>query len=481
MPSSLDLTPEQFRQAAGALGDVMAEFLESLATRRVCASPSPHDLIATFDEPLPRAGIGIAALIERIRNEVVPPSMTIGSPRYFGQFNPSPIPIAALSEFVVACLNQNAGSFLQSPVMTAIEHRVVRWLLDRVGYPEAAYGSFTSGGSTANLTALKMARDAFAPEVRDRGASALPPGLRIYASDQVHFSLARGLDILGLGRDSLARVDSDANYRMSAKALERAIESDLSAKRIPLAIVATAGTTPTGSLDPLPEIAEIAERHRIHLHVDAAYGGAALLSDRLRPRLTGIERADTITVDPHKWMMMPNEAGCLFVRDKAKLLGSFNEQPHYLADSADRHSVLPDYYRHGMQGSRRARAFKLWVALQAIGLDAIGAALDTHVELVRYLESRVHALPDFEICHAPDFALLCFRYAPPGSSPEQADEWNRHIQRAVEASGEAWFATTVLRGRKVLRINIESFRTTRADIDRLLAAILAAVANLPRE
>lgn len=470
MASPLDLDPESFERVSRALTSLMAEYLAALPSRRVAGATSPQELIAAFSEPIPRHGKGLDALLAQLRDRVLPESMGIGSPRYFGQFNPSPIPLASLCEIVVSVLNQNAGSFLQSPVLTAIESRVIAWLVERAGLPNTAYGTFTSGGTAANLTALKIARDRAFPRVRDEGASSAARA-RVYASDQVHFSIARSLDVLGLGRDALRRIDTDANFRMRPDALRSAIEDDRRRGATPIAIVATAGTTPTGSLDPLPEIAAIAGDTGVHLHVDAAYGGAAILSDRLGARLAGIEHADSITIDPHKWMMMPNEAGCLLVREASLLVESFNEQPHYLADSADRHAILPDYYRHGMQGSRHPRSFKLWAVLQVLGLDAIAAALERHVELAHGLRERVARLSDFEICHETDFAVTCFRYAPPNRTPDEHDEMNRQIQRAVEASGEAWFATTVLRGRKVLRVNIESFRTTETDLDRLVTAI----------
>lgn len=477
MLSALDLSSDDFKNAAQALSELMAKYLEELPTRRVAGATTPQSLIDAFAEPIPRAGKGLDALLVQLRDRVLPESMGIGSPRYFGQFNPAPIPLASLCEIVVSVLNQNAGSFLQSPVLTAIESRVITWLIERAGLNDSAYGTFTSGGTAANLTALKIARDRAFPAVRESGTAAMPR-VRVYASDQVHFSIERSLDILGIGKAALVRVDTDANFRMSPSALRDAITADVARGFTPLAVVATAGTTPTGSLDPLPEIAAITRDHAAHLHVDAAYGGAAILSDRLRPRLAGIDLADTITIDPHKWMMMPNEAGCLLVRDRSLLVDSFNEQPHYLADSADRHAILPDYYRHGMQGSRHPRSFKLWAVLQVLGLDAIASALERHVELAHVLREKIAKLPDFEICHTTDFAVTCFRYAPPGRSPDEHDEANRQIQRAVEASGEAWFATTVLRGRKVLRVNIESFRTTQSDLDRLLAAIVDATHSL---
>ncbi len=467
----LDLSPDQFRAASAAIVEILSRHLATISERKVAAVHDPERLRAEYDEPLPRAGKGLDAMLARIAQRVVPGSMAIGSARYFGQFNPAAIPIAALFELVVTVLNQNAGSFLQSPVMTAIEVRVIRWLLDLAGFPAGASGHFTTGGTPATMTALKIARDRAGADVRRRGVGDLAGRARVYASDQAHFSIARGLDVLGLGQEALVKIDSDARFRMRADLLATRIAEDRARGLVPIAVVATAGTTPTGSLDPLAAIADVAARERVFFHVDAAYGGAALLSRALAPRLAGIERADSITIDPHKWMLMPNDAGCILVRDAQWLKDAFDEQPSYLADSADRHAILPDFYRQGLQGSRRARAFRLWATLEVLGSDTIGAALERHVELAKLLEARVRKLAEFEIVSAPDFALVCFRHVARGKSPEQQDEINRRIQRHVEASGEAWFATTVLRGRKTLRVNVESFRTTEADIDRLLAAI----------
>lgn len=457
MTQSLDLTPDEFRRLSALLGDMLASYLAELPERRVYPGRHPEELRKAFDEPLPEHGFGLQRLLDTLRDRVLPDSMGIGSPRYFGQFNPSPIPLAAQLEVVASVLNQNTGSFLQSPVMTAIEDRTVLWFCELAGLGPEAYGQFTSGGTAATLSALKIARDRLGQSVRQRGVLSILGRARVYASDQCHFSIARSLDVLGLGREALVEIDSDANYRMCADVLAERIAQDRAAGMMPMAIVATAGTTPTGSCDPLPAIADIAARER------------------------GIERADSITIDPHKWMLMPNEIGSLLVKNGDWLKEAFGETPSYLADSADRHQMLPDYYRLSLQGSRRARAFRVWGVLQVLGREAIASALEQHVELISVLRDRVAAMPDFELCHDPDFALQCFRFAPAGTSPEEQDDLNRAIQRHVEASGEAWFATTVLRGRKVLRINIESFRTTEQDVHRTIDAIAdAARAVLPR-
>lgn len=474
MTQSLDLTPDEFRRLSAQLGDMLASYLAELPERRVYPGRHPEELRKAFDEPLPEHGFGLQRLLDTLRDRVLPDSMGIGSPRYFGQFNPSPIPLAAQLEVVASVLNQNTGSFLQSPVMTAIEDRTVLWFCELAGLGPQAYGQFTSGGTAATLSALKIARDRLGQSVRQRGVASILGRARVYASDQCHFSIARSLDVLGLGREALVEIDSDANYRMRADVLAERIARDRAAGVLPMAIVATAGTTPTGSCDPLPAIADVAAEQRIHLHVDAAYGGAALLSRALASRLRGIERADSITIDPHKWMLMPNEIGSLLVRNGEWLKEAFGETPSYLADSADRHQMLPDYYRLSLQGSRRARAFRVWGVLQVLGREALAAALEQHVALISVLRDRVAAMPSFEICHDPDFALQCFRFAPPGTTLEEQDDLNRAIQRHVEASGEAWFATTVLRGRKVLRINIESFRTTEQDVHRTVDAIAQA-------
>lgn len=437
--------------------------------------PDPQALRQAFDEPLPRQGKGFEALLEALRARILPSTMTIGSPRYFGLFNPSAIPVAALCDLVVSTINQNMSAFLQSPAFTAIEDRAIRWLIDLFGFPAGtAYGHFTSGGTAATMTGLKIARDCAAAEIRSRGTATLGGRARVYASDQCHFSIERSLDVLGLGRESLVRIEADANYRLPPAALAERIGADRARGLLPLAIVATAGTTPTASVDPLAPIADLAAAEKIPLHVDAAYGGGAILSEELRARFAGIERADSITIDPHKWMFLPNESGCVLVRDRRFLQSSFGEQPPYLEDSADRELVLPDFYREGLLGTRRGRAFTFWATLMVYGADTLARAIERNVELTAYLTERIRALPDFEPSHEPDLGLLCFRFAPGGKSPEDVDRMNGAIQRRVEASGIAWFATTLLRGRKVLRINIESFRTTRADIDRTLDAVIAA-------
>jgi aromatic-L-amino-acid decarboxylase len=474
----LDLTPDEFRRAASVLADFLAEYLGAIRERKVSTVPDPMALRRAFDEPFPRHGQGFEALLAALRSRILPNTMTIGSPRYFGLFNPSAIPVATLCDLIVSTLNQNQGAFLQSPAMTAIEDRVIRWLLALVGFPENGYGHFTNGGTAANLTALKLARDRAAPGVGERGAMVLAGRGRVYASDQCHFSIERCVDVLGLGRSALVRIESDANHRLKPDLLAQRLNTDRAEGLLPVAIVATAGTTPSASIDPLEAIADIAGEAQVFLHVDAAYGGSAILSDRLRPRLKGMARADSITIDPHKWMFIPFESGCVLVRDRRQLIASFGEQPAYLKDSADRFAVLPDFYREGLQGSRRARAFTVWATLQVHGADAFARAIERQADLTLYLRDRVRAMPDFEICHEPDLGLLCFRLAPAGMTPQQQDELNRQIQRQVEASGIAWFATTLLKGRIVLRLNIESFRTTEDDIDRTLAAIADAVAEV---
>jgi aromatic-L-amino-acid decarboxylase len=471
----LDLAPDEFRRAAAGLADLLADYLAAIGGRSVSTVPDPKALRRLFDEPLPRQGRGFEALLEAIRSRVLPHTMTIGSPRYFGLFNPSPIPVASLCDLVISTVNQNEGSFLQSPAMTAIEDRMIRWLVDLVGFPESGYGHFTSGGTTANLTALKVARDRAAPEIGQQGTAALGGRGRVYASDQCHFSIERCVDVLGLGRSALVRIESDSSFRMRPDLLATRLRADRARGLLPIAVVATAGTTPSASIDPLPELADVTTAENVPLHVDAAYGGAVILSPHLRSRLRGIERADSITIDPHKWMYVPNESGCVLVRERKLLRSSFGEQPAYLKDSADRMDVLPDFYREGLQGSRRAKAFTLWATLLVYGADTLAQAIERNVELIRVLRDRVRAQPDFEVCHEPDLGLLCFRFAPAGKTTEEQDELNRMIQRRVEASGVAWFATTVLRGRVVLRVNIESFRTTEDDVDRTMAAVNEAI------
>jgi aromatic-L-amino-acid decarboxylase len=415
-------------------------------------------------------------------------------PRLFGLFTPAPIPAAAFAELPAAFLNQAVDAWKAGPAATEIEKRLIRWMNDRIGFGPRAFGVLTSGGGLANAIAIKMARDrALGPRVRSDGTGrAGSARLRLYASDQAHFSLARSLDLVGLGTRSLVLVPTDAGRRMRAAALERAMRRDRRRGLVPLAVVATAGTTVTGSIDALPEIAHVARAAGAPLHVDAAYGGAILFSSRHRGLLAGIEQADTVTFDPHKWLFQPFSLGALLARDGAAMRRSFATEPDYLRKDLDAGRDRLDFFQYTLEGSKPFRGLKLWMTLRLLGRRELGERVDRTIVVARHLADRVAADPRFDDCGAPvDLASVCVRYLPAWARggararlghPRARARLNRvqtTLQREVERRGFAWFPIVRLQGEIYFRFGIFNYRTTTRDVDATLAHI-ASVARALR-
>ena len=326
-----------------------------------------------------------------------------------------------------------------------------------------------TGGAMANFVGLKCARDErLGPGVREAGVRAHGP-VALYASKEAHVVIRRAADMLGLGAGAVRAVAVDGRQRMRPDALAAAIEQDLASGVRPLAVCATAGTTTTGSIDPLPEVADVAARHGLWLHVDAAYGGAAVLSDELRGLLDGIERADSLAVDPHKWLYTAQSAGCVLLRDFGALSRSFHSDATYIwLDEAARQGV--DFAMHGPQFSRGFSALKVWVSLLAHGRAAYGRRIAHDVALSRYLGELVSAHPDFELMCEPRLSICCFRYRPAGwqGDEESLDRLNERLMTAIHADGRVYCSNAVIDGRFGLRACIVNFRTEADDVERLL-------------
>jgi len=430
-------------------------------------------------------------------------SMRMSHPRLFGLFTPAPLPIAALADMAAAFLNQSPDAWKAGPAATEVEAGILRTFTRLVGWSRGSFGAVTSGGGGANLLALKMARDralgigsrrrGIALSARTRGRAAAGR-LRVYASDQAHFSIARALDILGIGSEALVSLPTGQDRRLDPERLDAALRQDRRSGFRPMAIVATAGTTSTGTLDPLPGIADCARGHGVFLHVDAAYGGALLFSRKDRRRLEDLDRADTVTIDPHKWLFQPFSLAVLLARDRERLRASCAIEPDYLRKDLEFEHDRLDLYQHSLEGSRPFRTLKLDLTLQLLGREGLGALVDHTSDMARLLERRVLADPRFETCGAPvDLSTVVLRYLPTWARPRASsasgtarsrrrgtaarrrlDRVQLRIQHAVERSGEAWFPSIVLAGEVWLRIGVFNYRTTEADVDRLLRAIVRA-------
>jgi glutamate/tyrosine decarboxylase-like PLP-dependent enzyme len=390
--------------------------------------------------------------------------------------------------------DQGVDVWHAGPIGAFVEEEVIRWLCDLVGYPEGSFGILTSGGVLANFLALTVARDVHL--ARLRGTPGDPPprgraleGVRVYASGQAHFSIARALDELGFPPETLCLLPVDERYRLQAAPVAKAVTRDRAAGLVPLAIAAVAGTTNTGSVDALADLADLADREGLWFHVDAAYGGAARLSSTLAARVPALERADTITVDPHKWFFQAYDIGALVVKRQADLLSTFHRSPEYyrggqaagLGDDEAAIDVEPlNFYQHGMEGSRRWRALKLWFSWKHLGTTGLARLVEMNVEIAGYLLDRIRDSDDFEAEPAePDLSVVCFRYLPGGRAkalsldPTVVDANLDRLASALEASGEGWLSTTRLRGRTYLRAGVVNYLTSEADIDRLLATLRA--------
>ncbi len=497
------------REMGYAMVDLVVEYLQGLEGRRVYGPLTPAGLDDTFAEPLPEEGTPFADLVQDCRNRVFPNTMAIGSRRYFGMMNPAPLPLAIFSEALCAAMNQNTASWRHAPSGTAIEKRVIRWLCDLFGLPDRSFGTMTDGGSLANITGLKLAINRVLGRDLSRVREQSAPGtelarLTFYVSAQAHYSFEKAIDLLGLGRSQLRRIPVDELYRIDLARLEAAITADRQAGLKPACIIGIAGTTNTGSIDKLDRLAALAAQYGCWFHVDAAYGGAAMLSEMYRPMLRGIDRADSITVDPHKWFYMPFSAGGILVRDGDFLRRSFLVHPEYYMEKFQRdtdaaggepappppdrrgfhHGDKVNFFQYGIQGSRRLNALKLWLALRAVGRRQYAAWVEKDIELARVLAARMRRQPDFRILGPNTLGICNFRWEPlrpDGSmrfSAERTDGLNRQLQDLVEREGDAWFSYTVLDGRVALRVNVENRNMEQADIERLVGVIRRAADRL---
>ncbi len=465
--------------------EIIARYAGALDEIRVCSEATPGDLVRIFDEDLPVNGIGAEEILKRFEQDVVPHSMQIPSPRYFGLFNSTPLPLTVWADALASAINQNGAGWRNSPAASVIEARVLKWLCEIIGYGAQSYGTLTSGGSEANLVALKCARDRAAENVRERGLRAAGGDMIVYASEQSHYSLEKSVDILGMGRENLRKIAVDDNFHIRVDELREQIERDLRAGKIICCIAGAAGATSTGIVDPLDQLADVAQDYNCWFHVDGAYGGALALSLKHKKRLRGIERANSVTIDPHKWMFVPFACGALLVRDGGRVLrDGFDITPEYLNEQREHIGGADteyDFFRYGQLGTRRFNALKLWMALKFLGVRGYAEIIERQIELTKYFASRIDELKDFTLVGQVETAVCCFRFTPTDSetiNDAERDDLQRALQQRIEQSGKAWISTTVLKHRRALRVNVNSFLTERRHVDDLVELLQREAAQL---
>jgi aromatic-L-amino-acid/L-tryptophan decarboxylase len=465
MSSPLDLDQETMRRLGHQVADLVAEHLATIRDE-----PVQHPLdrrearrLAALPGPAPEVGAPFDEIVAVLRDRIFPYHAREPHPRFMGYVPSTPTFPAVLGDWIATGYNFFAGVWSVAAGPNEIELTVLEWFRRWLEMPEGSRGLLTSGGSNATLTAVVAARHA-----AEQAGHADLSRLVMYCSDQAHSSVARAAWIAGIPRGNVRAVASDDQFRLRLDALADAIATDRGHGRHPFLLVGSAGATNTGAVDPLHELADIAKRERLWYHIDAAYAGFAILTERGRQLLSGIGRADSVTLDPHKWLYVPFECGCLMVRDPARLHAAFHVLADYLKDVEARDEDV-NFADYGEQLTRYSRAFKIWVSVNYFGVDALRSAIDRCMQVADHAERRVREAPDLEVLSPAQFGVVCFRVHPPGLDDAAAlDALNERVNAAVNATQQVLMSSTRLRGTYSLRLCILNYRTTEADIDGVI-------------
>ena len=459
------------------MADWIADYRESIGERRIVPVVVPGDVTSGLSAALPDAPAPMASILRDFDDVVMPGIVHWGHPAFLGYFGSTSNGPALLGEMAAAALNVSAMTWRTSPAATELESVVLRWIRELVGLPATFTGVVYDTASVAVLHALAAARERAAPVVRTRGLAARTdiPVQRVYASEQAHSSLEKAMIVLGLGEENVVRVRTDDGFRMDVEALRDAVAADRRAGRHPLAVVATVGTTSSASVDPVTRIAELCATEGMWLHVDAAYGGAMGVLPEGRVVLEGVERADSVVINPHKWLFVPLDFSTLYTRHPEALRAVFALTPEYLrgdAAGSDAGSAI-DYMDYGIQLGRRFRALKAWMALRAFGRSGLESRIREHCRLARVFAQRVVGEPGFELATEPSMGVVCFRCSAESDGDIAADRLNEMIVEGVNASGQAYLTHTRLRGRTVMRVGFGNVLTTEEHLGVLWSQVLA--------
>ncbi|MEP6706832.1 MAG: aspartate aminotransferase family protein [Pyrinomonadaceae bacterium] len=486
--ASLDMNSDGLRELAERASALVTNYFATISDLPVFPDTSAEEVAAHFDSTLPLEGEPLETLFSDCR-KILDSSRHNGHPRFFGYVASPATPPGAFADLIASALNANVTSWRSAPAATEIERTVVRWLGSLVGFGDDAHGLLTSGGSMANLTALLIAHRTRSQSAISRtGLWRAGKPMTIYASDQIHLSIAKAADILGFGRDYVRTVPSDERFRLDVRSLRESIESDRRNGLLPFCVVASAGTVSTGAIDPLAEIAGVAAENDLWFHIDGAYGAPGAMVDSKRRLFDGMERADSLSLDPHKWLYTPIDCGCLLFRDPAHARAAFSTDADYIKVQEQTEMESFAFWDYGIELSRRFRALKIWLTLRHYGVRRIAEAIKHDVSLAKYMAERVEAADDFELMAPVELSICCFRYVPPevgarlhtADEKEEAsinaglDQLNARIMHAVQRGGRAYVSNANIRERFALRACIINFRTTRADIDATLDIVRAA-------
>lgn len=483
---TFDMDPEEIRQLGYHSVDLMVNYFKNMRKGPILTSKTLEQMKKLLDEPLPQAEQNPRTILDDCREKIISNAIRIGNPRFLGWVLASGTVIGAFADGIASTLNQNVA-VSGAGMATALELLVIDWIKEILGYDPNAAGILLSGGSMANLTALAIARNVTADF--DVGTEGLQrdKNMILYASKEVHMCVSKAANILGIGMNNVHQVKVDDAFRLDTNDLKAKIIEDKNHGMFPFCVVATAGTVNTGAIDPLESIADICQQYNLWFHIDAAYGGFASLSSNLKPLLNGIARADSVALDPHKWLFIPFEAGCVLVKNPSHMIQTFSINAPYihLRDTAPLSSKDVDFSNYGLQLSRQFRALKIWMSLKQYGIKKYGRLINQNIYLVRYLAALVDESSDFEAASPVTLSIFCFRYFPEDLRQryqevdqlqgEKIEEYlnrlNRVITEEMRTDQRAVLSSTVLGSKYVLRACIVNYRTTKQDIKDILTIL----------
>lgn len=471
---------EEFRALAHRMVDDMVDHLATLREQPAWR-PMPEEVRGSFDEPLPREGAGAAPVYREFVERVLPYPNGNLHPRFWGWVQGNGTPLGMMADMLAAGMNAHLAGFNQAPAR--VEHQVLRWLAELMGFPPGASGLLVTGGTIANVLGLAVARHARAGfDVREEGVQGGRPRMTFYGSVETHGWARKAAEFLGLGNASFRRIPVDAGFRVAPDALAAAVRADREAGLHPFCVIGTAGTVNTGATDDLRALAAFARAEGLWFHVDGAFGALARLAPDLRPVVEGIEEADSLAFDLHKWGYLPFECACVLVRDAEAHRDAFAIQASYLAETTRGVNAggLP-FADRGIDLTRGFKALKVWMSLKAHGTDALGRLVRQNVEQARYLAGRVEAHPELELLAPVPLNVVCFRYAPEGVSEAELNAINEEVLLRLQEGGIAVPSGTVLGGRYALRVANVNHRSRREDFDALVEATTRLGAEVRRE
>jgi aromatic-L-amino-acid/L-tryptophan decarboxylase len=482
LPAEWEWTADELRRVGHRTVEMIVDHLVHLRDQPVFRS-FPRALADAYSNSTPpETGLAIDAIFDKVENEITKYPFGNGHARFYGWVNSPPVAIGIFAEALAAAMNPSCAGGNHAAIY--VERQVVGWFKRILGFPPEAMGLFVSGGSMAALTALAVARHTKSPfDVRSRGLQSAERRLVVYRGGEGHGCHQKAVELLGIGSDNLRTIAHDSSLRMVPGALDVAIREDVEAGAVPLAVVASAGTVNTGAIDPLDEIADICARHRVWLHVDGAYGAPAILSTHYRSQLSPLARADSVAVDPHKWMYVPVEAGLVLVRDAEAMRAAFSLVPPYLQTDGNLEGVggLPWFSEYGFQQTRGFRALKVWMALLYHGLEGYRQAIDRDINHARALTDALRGASDFQLFEPQSLSIVCFRYAPARDreTPEVLDALNKRLLERLQLGGRVFLSSTTVQDRFWLRACFVNPLTSDDDVAAILDAVREAASSGP--